>query len=70
MKNFFSRRNFVRSGTLAAAALATSNAIPAFPQTSSAANGTPLVRLGMASYTFRNFDRAQLIDFKIGRAHV
>lgn len=63
MKNAFSRRNFVRSGALAAAALATSTAIPAFPQTSSAASRTPLVRLGLASYTFRNFDRAQLIDF-------
>ena len=63
MKTSFSRRNFVRSGAFAAAVLATSGAIPAFPKSSSAASGTPLVRLGLCSYTFRRFDRAQLIDF-------
>lgn len=63
MKTSFSRRNFVRSGAFAAAALATSSAIPAFPKTASVTSGTPPVRLGLASYTFRRFDRAQLIDF-------
>ncbi len=63
MKTSLSRRNFVRSGAFAAAALATSSAVPAFPKTASATSGSPLVRLGLASYTFRRFDRAQLIDF-------
>jgi sugar phosphate isomerase/epimerase len=55
-----SRRTFVRSGALAAAAYATSSALPAaaFP------GGKPSpVRLGLCSYTFRNFDRAQLIGY-------
>jgi sugar phosphate isomerase/epimerase len=56
-----SRRNFVRSGALAAAAYATSSALPAAAQ---AAGEKPLpVRLGLCSYTFRNFDRAQLIGY-------
>ncbi len=63
MKNSFSRRNFVRSGAIAAAVLATSGTVPAFAQTSPVASRKPLVRLGLAGYTFRRFDRAQLIDF-------
>ncbi len=63
MKTSFSRRNFVRSGALVAAACATPSVLPASPQTSSASGETPLVRLGLTSYTFRDFNRAQLIDF-------
>ena len=55
-----SRRTFVRCGALAAAAYATSNALPA----AAYASDTPSpVRLGLCSYTFRNFDRAQLIGY-------
>ena len=62
MKNTLSRRNFVRSGALAAAAYATSRPLPATAQ--AAPNDEPLpIHLGLASYTFRNFDRAQLIGF-------
>jgi sugar phosphate isomerase/epimerase len=62
MKNTLSRRNFVRSGALAAAAYATSNALPAAAQAAPNDESLPL-HLGLASYTFRNFDRAQLIGF-------
>jgi sugar phosphate isomerase/epimerase len=62
MKNHLSRRSFVRSGALAAAAYATSNALPAVAQTAPSDPASP-VHLGLASYTFRNFDRAQLIGF-------
>jgi len=56
-----SRRTFVRSGALAAAAYATSSALPAAAQTPSGA--VLPVHLGLCSYTFRNFDRAQLIGY-------
>jgi sugar phosphate isomerase/epimerase len=61
MKNVLSRRNFVRSGALAAAAYATSSAVPAIA--APAHDATAPVNLGLCSYTFRNFDRAQLIGF-------
>ena len=61
MKNF-SRRKFLQSGALAAAAVsfhtgsAMAEAVPA--------SGKPSpVKLGLASYTFRNFTRAQMIGF-------
>jgi len=63
MKNKFSRRDFVRSGALVAATYAASDAIPAFSQTKSAPKGASPVHLGLTSYTFRDFDRAQLIAF-------
>ncbi len=57
MKNILSRRTFIGSGALAAAAYATSS-MPAAAR----AIASP-VNLGLCSYTFRNFDRAQLIGF-------
>ena len=54
-----SRRDFVRSGALAAAACTATSRVQAAPP---AGSPSP-VRLGLASYTFRNFDRAQLIGF-------
>ncbi len=63
MEKFLSRRDFVRSSLVAGAAYAASSAVPAAGQASSPA-GAPLpVHLGLASYTFRNFNRAQLIGF-------
>ena len=59
MKMILSRRDFVRSGALAAGACATSTRALAAPAMEVASP----VRLGLASYTFRNFDRAQLIGF-------
>ncbi len=63
MKQTFSRRTFVQSGALIAAACATSNAVRTFAQPSSAEGKPSPVHLGLASYTFRNFTRAQLIGF-------
>jgi Xylose isomerase-like TIM barrel len=63
MKQTLSRRNFVQSGMLIAAASAASNAIPLFAQPSVADGKPSPVHLGLASYTFRNFSRAQLIGF-------
>jgi sugar phosphate isomerase/epimerase len=59
MKMILSRRDFVRSSAVAAAACATSTRVLAAPTMEVASP----VRLGLASYTFRNFDRAQLISF-------
>ena len=63
MKNNFSRRDFVRSGALVAAAFAASNDLFAVAaEQPSADEGLP-IHLGVASYTFRNFPRAQMIGF-------
>jgi sugar phosphate isomerase/epimerase len=63
MKKSFSRRNFIQSGALMATASVASSAAPSFaealPET-----GKPLpIKLGMCSYTFRNFTRAQMIGY-------
>jgi sugar phosphate isomerase/epimerase len=63
MKNVLSRRSFVRSGALAAAAYATSSAVPVAAHAEFAHDVAAPVNLGLCSYTFRNFDRAQLIGF-------
>ncbi len=58
----FSRRNFVRSSAMAGAFLVSPHSAPS--QTAAAPHDTPSpIRLGLASYTFRHFDRAQLIAF-------
>src|ERR1700679_2789445 len=61
MENTLSRRNFVRSGALAAAAYASSSVVPVAAQV--AGDKSSPVRLGLCSYTFRNFDRAQMIGY-------
>ena len=63
MKNTLSRRDFVRSGALVTAACAASGAIPAYSQPAPATGALSPIRLGLASYTFRNFTRAQMIGF-------
>ncbi len=64
MKNSVSRRNFVRtSAILTAAACLPSDAASALAQKTSASRGESPIQLGLCSYTFRNFDRAQLIGF-------
>ncbi len=64
MKNTLTRRNFVQSGALLAAACATSSGLPLLAQQPSQATGAPSpIQLGLASYTFRNFSRAQMIGF-------
>ena len=67
MKDVFSRRSFIRSSSSAIAAAAAACLTPshaAGPRAPRAPStgGSP-IRLGLASYTFRNFGRAQLIDF-------
>jgi sugar phosphate isomerase/epimerase len=58
-----SRRDFICSGALAAAALAAPSGSLALPPTTPSADEASPIRLGLASYTFRNFTRAQLIGF-------
>jgi sugar phosphate isomerase/epimerase len=60
MKSRVTRRNFIRSGAAAGAMLGAYRMAGQLTQ----AGGAPSpVRLGLASYTFRNFTRAQLIGF-------
>ena len=63
MKNSFSRRDFIRSGALAAAGLTASGDAFALTQERPTAVEESPVRLGLASYTVRNFSRAQMIGF-------
>ena len=63
MKNTFSRRNFVRSGALLATAFADSSHAFARAQERPSSDEASPIRLGVASYTFRNFSRAQMIGF-------
>ena len=64
MTNKFSRRSFVQSGALLAAASVTSSTLPSSALQPSPATGAPSpIHLGLASYTFRNFTRAQMIGF-------
>jgi sugar phosphate isomerase/epimerase len=63
MKNNFSRRSFLQSSTLAVASAALVNAGPAPAEAVPAAGKPSPVKLGLASYTFRNFTRAQLLGF-------
>src|SRR5712672_2560898 len=63
MRNTLSRRDFARSGTIAAAALAAAPSdVFALTQQHVPAADSP-IRFGVASYTFRNFSRAQIIAF-------
>jgi hypothetical protein len=60
MNQDISRRNFVFAGAMASAA--TLVPVVAHAEPAAEESDTP-VRLGLASYTFRNFTRAQLIGF-------
>jgi sugar phosphate isomerase/epimerase len=63
MKRTYSRRNFVQTGALIAAACTASTPVSAFAKEPPASPKPLLFHLGLASYTFRNFSRAQLIAF-------
>jgi sugar phosphate isomerase/epimerase len=63
MKNILSRRDFVRSSALVAAALADSKGAFAMAAGRPPAGDGPAMQLGVASYTFRNFNRGQVIGF-------
>ncbi len=58
-----SRRDFIRSGALVTAALASPSGLLASTQVQPAADKASPILLGLASYTFRNFSRAQMIGF-------
>lgn len=63
MRSNLSRRHFLQSGALAAAACAVTGAAPALAQ-AVAEKGKPApIKLGLASYTFREFTRAQMIGY-------
>lgn len=62
MDTAFSRRNFMLTGAMAAVAAAVPSSAPA-ERAPRVKSGRPSpVRLGLASYTFRNFSRAQMIS--------
>jgi len=63
IKNTFSRRDFVRSGALVAAGFAASNEVFAVAAERPSPDEASPIHLGIASYTFRNFNRAQMIGF-------
>src|SRR6266852_1787310 len=62
MKNTLSRRDFAGSSALVAAAFSVQSDVFALTQQRSPADESP-IRFGVASYTFRNFSRAQMIAF-------
>jgi hypothetical protein len=57
-ENTFSRRNFLRSGALAAAGFTATSDVSALAQEGPSADEPSPIRLGLVSYTFRNFSRA------------
>ena len=63
MTKTISRRNFVRSGAMVAAAFAASSDVLGGVHEKPSADEAAPIRLGLASYTFRNFSRAQMIAF-------
>jgi sugar phosphate isomerase/epimerase len=62
-KNTVSRRDFIRSGAVVATAFAAPGVILASSQGPPCAGKRAPIQLGLASYTFRNFSRAQMIGF-------
>src|ERR1700722_2629330 len=56
-------RDFIRSGPLAASAFAVPAGLSAPLHARPAADKASPIQLGLASYTFRNFSRAQMIGF-------
>ncbi len=62
MKTSTSRRTFIRTSALFASALSAPIAVPIFAEGQSRpTEALAPIKLGLASYTFRNFTRAQLI---------
>jgi sugar phosphate isomerase/epimerase len=62
-KNTFTRREIARSGALAAAAMAAPSSLVSLALGNPSAAEPSPVRLGLASYTFRNFSRTPMIAF-------
>ncbi|ADW70824.1 sugar phosphate isomerase/epimerase family protein [Granulicella tundricola] len=63
MSSTSTRRNFLASSALAAVTCAVAPTLPAMAEPA-VHDGTPSpIKLGLASYTFRNFTRAQMIGY-------
>ncbi len=62
-KNTVTRRDFVRAGAFAAGVFASPSSSWALAQQRPSPAEESSIHLGLASYTFRNFSRAQLIGF-------
>jgi sugar phosphate isomerase/epimerase len=58
-----SRREFFRSGAFLTASFAASHLVLGYPQKRLSAAAVAPIHLGLASYTFRDFTRSQLIAF-------
>ena len=63
MKSPFSRRGFIQSGALAATACVASGARPAYTKALPETGKPCPIKLGICSYTFRNFTRAQMLGY-------
>ncbi len=63
MKSNLSRRRFVQSGAVMAAACVASGAAPAVAEALKETGKPSPIKLGICSYTFRNFTRAQMLPF-------
>jgi len=63
MKSTLTRRDLLRSGALAAGTFAAPRSLASLTQGKPSADNVPGLRLGLASYTFRDFTRAQMIGF-------
>lgn len=63
MKNTVSRRNFIQSGALVATACVASGAQSSIAQALPESGKPCPIKLGICSYTFRNFTRAQMLGF-------
>src|SRR5258708_33652065 len=63
MKRDLSRRNFLRAGAMAGAAMSTPVMLSAAALGMPATGKPSPIKLGLASYTFRNFSRAQMIGY-------
>jgi Xylose isomerase-like TIM barrel len=62
-KGKVSRREFIRSAGFLTTSFVAPNFVFGFPQRPSSTPGAAPIHLGLASYTFRNFRRSQLIAF-------
>jgi sugar phosphate isomerase/epimerase len=58
-----SRRNFLRNGALAATAISTASTLSAVAQNYTREGQATGIQLGLASYTFREFTRTQMIAY-------
>jgi sugar phosphate isomerase/epimerase len=63
MNNLLTRRKLLTTGAVAAATYAVAPAYPLLSQTIGAQMKEAPFQLGLTSYTFRNFDRSQLIGY-------